>query len=249
MLKKIKSGILIFILFSSINVLAKQEAFNKDTVQANLKTQFPTMIVDEVAPGPIDGLYEVMANGNVFYLSADGRYIFSGDIIDLKNNQKNITEATRKAERIKAISKFGESNMIVFSPKKPKYQVTVFTDVDCGYCRKFHSEIAKINELGIAVRYVAFPRSGPNSPTADKMQSIWCAKDKQQALTLATQDKFNEKNACPSTAVKEGFAMGMRLGVRGTPTLVLEEGTLLPGYFPPNKLLEVLKKVHEQPQK
>lgn len=244
MIKKNRIGILILLFFTVLTQVIAEEKDSKAAISANLKKQFPQISIDSVTASPISGLFEVSSNGNIFYVSGDGRYIVSGDIIDLKEGQKNLTEDTRKTERLKAISQFGESNMIIFSPKKPKYTLTVFTDVDCGYCRKFHSEITKMNELGIAVRYIPFPRSGPNSETFNKMQSVWCAKDRKQALGLAKTDKFEAKNTCPSTAVKEGYELGIRVGVRGTPTLILDEGTLLPGYYPPEKLIEILQKVH-----
>jgi thiol:disulfide interchange protein DsbC len=244
MIKKYKVGILILFFFTMLTQVLAEEKNSKEAISANLKKQFPELTIDSMTPAAISGLFEVSSNGNIFYVTNDGRYIVSGDIIDLKEGQKNLTENTRKTERLKAISKFGENNMIIFSPKKPKYTLTVFTDVDCGYCRKFHSEITKMNDLGIAVRYIPFPRSGPNSETFNKMQSVWCAKDKKQALGLAKTDKFEEKNSCPSTAVKEGYELGVRVGVRGTPTLILDEGTLLPGFYPPEKLIEILQKVH-----
>jgi thiol:disulfide interchange protein DsbC len=218
--------------------IAKPQDADATKIRSVLNQHFPELVIDDVKPSPVDGVYQVMAGARVIYISKDGRYALNGDMIDLQDAQNNLTEEVRKQARLKGLKDLGQDNMIVFAPKDPKYTVTVFTDVDCGYCRKMQSEMAKINELGIAVRYLAFPRSGKNTPTFDKMVSVWCAKDKKQAINLAKQDKPVEHNVCPNNHVQKEFDLGIAMGVQGTPTLIFEDGTMVPGYLPPEKLLE-----------
>jgi len=222
---------------------AEPTATESNKIRDVLKQHFPEFKVDQITSSPLKGLYQVTAGGTVLYMTGDGRYAVSGDIIDLDHGQKDITEDFRKQARVKAINAIGEENMIIFAPKNPKYTVTVFTDVDCGYCRKLQTDMPKINELGIAVRYLAFPRSGPNTPTFDKMVKVWCASDKKQALIMANQDKAAEGKACDSNPIMNELQLGMSLGVSGTPTLIFADGTMIPGYVPPDKMLKVAQQL------
>jgi len=142
-----------------------------------------------------------------------------------------------------AIDKLGEDSMIIFSPKngKVKHTITVFTDIDCGYCRKLHSAIDEYNELGIRVRYLAYPRAGIGSASYDKAVAVWCAKDRKKAMTQAKNNQSVNSGKC-ANPVAEHFEMGSKIGVRGTPALVLESGQLVPGYVPPQRLAAILEK-------
>lgn len=225
---------------------AKEAPSEEALIRATLKEQFPELMVDKIVASPISSLYQVTAGAAVVYITKDGRYIVSGDIIDLKNRQNNLTENARKSARLNALKNISEKDMVIFSPKNPQYTVTVFTDVDCGYCRKFQSEISEINAKGIAVRYLAFPRTGPNSPTFEKMVKVWCAKDKQKALAEAKADKPIDSSACTNNPVMQELQLGLMVGVNGTPSMIFEDGSLFPGYLPADKLLEVAKQIHEQ---
>jgi thiol:disulfide interchange protein DsbC len=130
----------------------------------------------DVAASPIPGLYEVTMGGLVAYVSADGKYLVSGNVYDL-DSQVNLTASRRNAARAKALAAVREDQLIVFSPDNPKMTVTVFTDVDCGYCRKFHSQMAEMNKAGIRVRYMMYPRTGPGTESWRKAESVWCAAD------------------------------------------------------------------------
>lgn len=234
---------ILFVLFLITCQTAFAKVSDTDTskIRNVLKQQFPDLVINEIKSTPIEGLYQVVAGARVIYVSKDGRYALNGDMIDLQDAQNNLTEEVRKSARLKGLKELGQENMIVFSPKDPKYTVTVFTDVDCGYCRKLQAEMSKINELGIAIRYLAFPRSGQNTPTYEKMVSVWCAKDKNQAISNAKLDKPIEHNVCPNNYVQKEFDLGVAMGVQGTPTLIFEDGTMVPGYLPPDKLLEAAK--------
>lgn len=209
---------------SALKELIGEEAFNDIQIQ----------------PSPLKGLQEVVLEGNVFYMSEDGRYLIRGaDILDLKEKGKNITEERRNGIRLAAMKELKEDEMIIFKPKETKYIINVFTDVDCFYCAKLHKEVAKYNEQGIEVRYLAFPRGGISSPTYKTMVSVWCADDKQQAITDAKSGKQVPQKECANPVAKQ-FELGRKLGVSGTPALLMSNGELLPGYVPAEKLVQFL---------
>lgn len=207
-------------------------------MRASLAKMVPDAKPDTIKPGPIPGLYEVDFGAQVFYATQDGRYIFHGDILDV-SARRNLTEDRRASVRLAAINKISEDKMIIFSPQKVKHTVTVFTDIDCGYCRKLHSEIDSYLKEGIRVRYLSFPRSGLNTPSYDKAVSVWCAKDRKAALTEAKKDQPIEQKTC-ANPVKEEYELGEEVGVSGTPSIITESGRLLPGYVPAAKLAEML---------
>ena len=197
--------------------------------------------VESITQSAIPGLYEVVVPPKVFYMSTDGRYIITGDLVDLQE-RVNLSADKRSQARIDSVEKLGESAMIVFSPKEVKHTITVFTDIDCGYCRKLHSEMAAYNKLGIKVRYLAYPRAGIGSPSYDKAVAVWCAADKAKAMTTAKTGGTVEQKNCENPVAKE-FALGQELGVNGTPALMLENGQIYPGYAPADKLIAVLDQV------
>ena len=204
-------------------------AFEK--VMANL---FPGQQPDAVAETPVDGLYEVVMGPRVLYLSADGRYLINGSIIDL-SEKKNITEPRKALARVSAIDGIGEDKMIVFSPKQFDHTVTVFTDIDCGYCRKLHREIADYNENGIRVRYLMYPRAGIDSESYNKAVSVWCSGDRAESLTIAKQGGRVDSGTCENP-VTEHMLMGELLGINGTPAIVSDRGEMMPGYVPAERL-------------
>jgi len=211
-------------------------------VTAQLKKHFPEVGVQDVQPSKIKGIFQVIRGPSVVYVTEDARYIFSGDIIDINNKFENITEQSRRKARVSAIKDIAAQNAIIFAPKKVKSTVTVFTDVDCGYCRKLHGQIKEFNDRGIAVQYLAFPRSGPDTDSYKKAINIWCSDNKNQAMTTAKNGKPIKTQICDSHHVNEQFQLGVLMGVNGTPTMILENGIIIPGYLTPEKLEQVLKK-------
>jgi thiol:disulfide interchange protein DsbC len=196
---------------------------------------------EELHASPIPGVYELARGTEIAYVSEDGKYAIDGDLFEL-GTDKNLTETTRRAERTKLLASVPESQMVVFSPKDPKYTVSVFTDVDCTYCRKLHSQIAEYNRLGIKVRYLFFPRSGPNTESWARAEAVWCASNRGEALTRAKQgEEIIKPKSCSSTPVAREYQLGEDVGVRGTPAIVLENGEMLPGYLPPAQLAAHLK--------
>ena len=198
----------------------------------------PGMKPDQISVSPVPGLFEVTFGPRVVYLTGDGHYMVRGDLVDL-NNQRNLTEETRKAARLETVNDLGESSMIVFAPESVKHTVTVFTDVDCPYCSKLHLDVPELNKQGVKVRYLAFPRTGTQSPTYHKTVSVWCADDPHEAITDAKAGRDVTPKQCENP-VENHFETGQMLGVSGTPTIVFEDGTLVPGYVPAARLVKML---------
>lgn len=214
------------------------EAEDVTAIKNMLATIMPQAKPDNVSPSVLPGMYEAVYGPQIIYVSKDGRYMFEGDLYDLQK-RVNLTENKREGGRAKVIAQVDPKTMIVFAPEKPKYTITAFTDIDCGYCRKLHNQIAEYNKLGIAVRYLAYPRSGVDTPSYEKAVSVWCADDRKQALTIAKSGETPEKKQCENP-VKKHMEAGSEVGVSGTPSLVLESGRLIPGYVEPARLLQIL---------
>lgn len=201
-----------------------------------------------VAPerSPVSGLYLTYIDGVSGYVSADGRYFIVGDMLDLAA-RKNVTETQRQARRRVLLEKVGPEEAIVFGAKKPKYTIIVFTDVECPYCRKLHGELGQLEAKGVAVRYMAFPRSGPNTKAWRTMTAVWCAKDRRGALTRATRgEAVSEaasaaRSSCSDAVIEKHYALGQQLGILGTPMIVLSDGTSLGGHMAPEKLVAALE--------
>jgi thiol:disulfide interchange protein DsbC len=194
---------------------------------------------DSVAPSAIPGLYEIVLGGQVLYLSSDGRFVVQGDILDL-DGRANLTDNRRGELRGRAIEAVGEDNMVIFAPEGPvKHTVTVFTDIDCGYCRRMHEQMPLYHKEGIKIRYLWFPREGIDSASFAKSVGVWCAADRRDAMTRAKRGEDIERKTCENP-VQAQYELGQQLGVRGTPSLILESGEMLPGYVPPAQLAELL---------
>ncbi len=206
----------------------------------------PQARVQSILPSPIAGLYQVIAQGQVLYLTRDGRYVIQGDAFDLKTHSA-LNSVTMDRLRREAIAKIAPDQMVRFAPAHPKYTVTVFTDVDCPYCRAFHANIAAINKLGIAVDYLFWPRTGLGTPSAQKAVDVWCAPNRQAAMTAAFDGHEPRKAQCPSP-VAHDFHLGVNLGVGGTPTIIADNGQILGGYVDPAELLRRLQAVHTSRQ-
>jgi thiol:disulfide interchange protein DsbC len=198
----------------------------------------PGAQVDAITATEIKGLYEVVAGGNIFYASEDGRYLIQGQMFDAIA-KKNITETKLADVRKLALEKVGEKNMIIFKPETSKHFVSVFTDIDCGYCRKLHSEIDQYLAQGITVRYLFFPRAGKGSESYSKAVSVWCAADKQKALTAAKKGESQETKTCDNP-IDQHMQLGESFGMTGTPMIVTEKGNVLPGYVPAAQLAKIL---------
>jgi thiol:disulfide interchange protein DsbC len=209
-------------------------------VRARVVAKLPGAAPGDVGPSPVPGLYEVTMGGLIVYVSADGKYLVSGNVYDL-DSQVNLTETRRNAARAKALAAASESNMIVFGPANSKMTVTVFTDIDCGYCRRFHSQIADINKSGVRVRYMMFPRTGPGTESWVKAEQVWCAADRRDALTRAKKDGVVKSKACGDAAIAKQYELGSDLGVEGTPAIFTQNGDYIGGYLAPAELVQAIK--------
>ena len=198
----------------------------------------------DITESPLEGVYQVAVGSNVAYVTADGRYLIQGELYDLANS-RNLTEASRSQARVEMLGRVDPEQMIVFSPKdgEVKHTVTIFTDIDCGYCRQFHREIEQVNALGIEVHYLFYPRTGPDTESWAKADKVWCASDRNSALTKAKLGGSVPDAECAETPVSEHFELGNMVGVRGTPAVFAENGELLGGYLPPKTLAEVLEEL------
>jgi thiol:disulfide interchange protein DsbC len=205
-----------------------------------IQKKFPEIKVEDVQPSPIPGVYQVPLGADTAYVSADGRYIIAGDLYEI-DTRTNLTEQGRSAARAKLLSKLDERDMIVFTPQVVKHTITVFTDVECGYCRKLHSQIDQLTKLGIKVRYAAYPRQGPGTNDWHKMEQVWCSKDRQSAITQAKLGQEVKTQNCGATPVGKQFQMGEDLGVRGTPAIFTRNGDYIGGYLAPDELVKQLE--------
>jgi thiol:disulfide interchange protein DsbC len=197
--------------------------------------------IDRIGAAPLPGFREVIVGGQVIYVSDDGRYLLQGALFDV-DAKKDLSQTGLAEVRRELLATIPEKDRIVFAPPKPEYTVTVFTDVECGYCRKLHQDIAEYNRRGIAVEYVAFPRMGLASDDFRKMVSVWCAKDRRKALTDAKDGKRVPQKTCTNPVTMQ-YDIGQRVGLTGTPMIITEEGVQMPGYMPPEALRAALDKL------
>ena len=230
----------IILVFTAISFLsgANADPDRDDLLREAISAVFPDEEITRIKPAPIPGLYEIMLGTDIIYMSEDGRYILQGDLVDL-GKRINLSEQERAVARKKILESVPADETIDFAPLTTQHTVYVFTDITCGYCRRFHSDMAELNGNGVAVRYLAFPRAGIDSESFEDMESVWCAADQNTALTLAKQGNQVTPAQCDNP-VKRQYELGQSLGVRGTPAIYLENGQEMPGYVPPDTLLQAL---------
>lgn len=236
---RIKSTFIVALLCLAGSVQA-DEALQKRFAE-RLKKVISDATITSVKPAPVTGLYEVMLGATVLYMSEDARYVFRGDIFDL-NSKVNLTDTRRTEARTTAFGglKAGSTIDFLAPTTKPLATLFVFTDIDCGYCRKFHREVPALNKAGISVRYLAFPRTGIDSPSYDKAVAVWCAADRKQALTDAKSGQQPPMTKCENPVAGD-YRLGESMGVRGTPALYTEQGEELGGYIPAEELIRIFK--------
>lgn len=223
----------------ALAIVATQPASAGDQdIKDSLKRVAPKAVIASINPIPVKGFKEIVVDNQVLYMSDDGRYLFDGSLIDTQS-RVDLTEKSQKGLRATALASVKESDAITFAPEKVKHNITVFTDIDCGYCRKLHQEMPKYHEEGISVRYLFYPRSGPKSASFVKAESVWCANDKKAAMNSAKAGESITPKGCDNP-IQEQYDLGGQLGVTGTPAIFTEDGTLLPGYIPAKRLGQYL---------
>ena len=239
-----KSGwyLLPLILFTAASLAQDEAELSKEEVAETLVGVDASALEDS----PVDGMYEIAVGSNVAYVTTDGRYLLQGDLYDLTTNE-NVTELRRARARVSMLASVDRADMIVFSPdpEDVEHTITIFTDIDCGYCRQFHSEIAKVNDLGIAVQYLFYPRTGPDTDSWHKADRVWCSgtEERNEYLTAAKLGGQIPEEICDATPVNDHYELGRSVGVRGTPTVFSAGGVQLGGYLPPDDLLERLEQL------
>ena len=196
----------------------------------------PGLMPDSIAPTPVPGLYLVAFGAQVVYVSADGRYLLAGDLIELDSG-RNLADDVRSVIRKRIIDGLDESGMVVFSPARVRSTITVFTDISCPYCVRLHQEMNDLAKGGIKVRYLGYPRAGIPSAAYDSLVSVWCANNPQQAMTDAKAGRDIDKKSC-ETPIRKHMVAAEQIGVRGTPSIVLQDGQMLPGYVPADELVK-----------
>jgi len=211
---------------------------DENAIRQALTKSMPSVKVGSVKPSEISGLYEVTVGGNIFYVSDDGKYLVQGHLVDVAA-RVDLTEEKLSGVRKQAIEKLGLDKMIVFKPKESKYTVSIFTDIDCGYCRKLHSEIDQYMAEGITIQYLFFPRAGKGSDSYHKAVSVWCADDRKAALTAAKKGDTPPAKTC-ANPIDEHMQLAEDFEVKGTPMIVTEKGNIFPGYLPAKQLAEAL---------
>lgn len=221
-------------------VLAGPQALAADAAtDARIRTAIQGLVqgtqIESIAESRVPGFYEVTLGGQVVYVSGDGKYLLSGALWDVAA-KKNLTDARYAEIRKAALEGVGKDKRIVYAAKEPKHAVTVFTDIDCGYCRRMHQQMADYNNAGITVEYLFFPRAGLGSDSFNKAVSVWCAADRNQALTQAKNGDNIETKTC-TNPIGEEFELGRKIGIAGTPAIITTDGTQIGGYLTPEQIV------------
>ena len=214
---------------------------NFSVVEERIRTLAPNAETIAISETPIEGILMVQVNGDIVDATADGQYLIQGRVVNM-DTREDLTEAAKSEVRKELLADVDTSRQITFSPEEPDYELMVFTDIDCGYCRKLHAQMEEYNENGIAIRYMAFPRAGVGSPSYEKAVSVWCSADQQAAMTQAKLGADPDPQQCDNP-IAEQYQLGKALGVTGTPALLTADGTLIPGYVPPAQLRQRLDKM------
>lgn len=228
-------GLMLFV--SGVVQAVDQDRLEKQ-IREGLAVLAPDVEINRIRSTPVDGLYEVVVGTEVLYMTADGRHVLRGELIDLQE-KKNVTLETRMHMRRQLLTGLPKEDMIRFSNGKVEHVIYVFTDIDCGYCRKLHQDVPYLTDHGVEVRYLAYPREGVNSETYQEMEAVWCSADRNAALTNAKSGKTIKGADCENPVAAQ-YKAGQAMGIRGTPAIFLESGQDLPGYVPPKELLSIL---------
>ncbi len=229
-------------LFAISPLLQAADSGDATVARAAVQKLITSNKIDAFEKSPVPGYYQAVVGSQLLYVSADGRYVLQGTLYDA-NAKIDLTAQRLARVNIARLDAYPASKRISFAPKsKPKYKVTVFTDIDCGYCRKMHSHIDEYNARGIQVDYLFFPRSGPGTPSFAKAVSVWCAKDQKQAFTAAKAGANPDPLQCDNPVAEE-YQLGISVGVDGTPSVFADDGSKIGGYLTPDQLQAQLERV------
>jgi len=221
----------------SSNTVAEQD------VAGMLRSARPDLTFTVLGPAPVADFYEVQVeNGPLFFVHSNGEYFFQGGLLQVQSDRiVDVLESRRVEQRRELFADRSTEDMIIFKPEgKTAAIMNIFTDVDCGYCRKLHQEVPQLNAMGIEVRYLAYPRAGIPSGSYNKIATAWCAEDQQDILTKVKNGQAVPIEVCEDNPVAEHYVLGDSIGVTGTPAIVLMDGTLIPGYQPAENFAKLL---------
>jgi len=215
----------------------------KDLILDNLEEHLPNLEItrDQLSPSPIDGLWVLSIGPEVVYVDETGTHIFQGDLIHLPSRE-NLTEADRVKARSQALERVGQDTRLSYLAEEESHSITVFTDIDCGYCRQLHRDMDELNEAGISVHYLFYPRGGEGSAAWTKSDQVWCADDRRNTLDEAKSGANLQGDSCEGTPTRQHYELGRQMQVTGTPTIVTESGHLIRGYVPADNLIS---RIHE----
>jgi len=231
-LKLIYSMLLIVV---AMPVLAKDDF---SALREQMQQRIPGAVVGEIRKSPIPGLLEARVGNNTVFVTQTGDYMLIGDLVDLKT-QRNLSAEQRSKEVLNKVNAVSESNMIIFAPERTLRTLTVFTDVDCPYCGKLHREVPELNKAGVRVRYLLYPRTAKGTESYRRAVAVWCANDRKKALVTAKAGGQIEMKACENP-VDQIQKLGHEVGVQGTPTIVVDDGRIVPGYAPAAEIIAAL---------
>jgi len=228
------------LLFGNVHAAqaAEVDAATEDAIRSSLKVLLPGLLPDTIRSTPVENLYEITFGTRIVYITADGRFLLQGKLVDLETRSE-ITEERLSELKQAALQQVGEDRMVIYSPEDPRHAVTVFTDIDCGFCRRLHAEMDQYNKQGIAIRYLFYPRAGIGSDSYGKAVSVWCADDRHAAMDAAKAGEAVPTKTCDNP-VDAHYELGQQMRISGTPALVLSDGEIVPGYVPPDKLRRAL---------
>jgi thiol:disulfide interchange protein DsbC len=237
-MRHIITGISILLLAASQSAVAQDDY---SAVEERIRTLAPNVESIAISETPIEGILMAQIQGDIVYVTSDGQYLIQGRVINM-DTREDLTEVAKAELRREVIASVDTSKQISFAPEEPVHELMVFTDIDCGYCRKLHAQMEEYNANGIAINYMAFPRAGIGSRSYEKAVSVWCADDQQAAMTLAKAGSDPDPKQCDNP-IAEQYQLGLSMGVSGTPNMMTQSGQLIPGYVPPEQLRERLEKM------
>ncbi len=222
--------------FSALLSLITIAQADTSDIEAKISRLLPAqMKIEAISESPMPGVYEVTAGNQNLYVHVKDNFAMIGDVYDTKR-QVNLGDERKAQKMAKAIDSLDEAEMIVMGKADTERYVTVFTDIDCPYCQRFNNTIPKLNAAGMRVRYMMFPRAGLKSQSYKDAVSVWCADDQEAAMNVAKAGGKVEAKTCENPIAQQ-YLLGQKIGVRGTPTMVLDSGQLIPGFVPADKLL------------
>lgn len=211
------------------------------TLEKHFKTANIPAKIEDAKLTEMPNIYWVKLEGmSPVYVSSDGQFLIQGDVIRLGEKQlSSIGDKIQAVENKKTLAALKKQDLLVYPAKnKAKHVVYIFTDASCPYCHKLHALVPEMNNKGIEVRYIAWPRGEEFMPT---METVWCSADRQAAFEKAMAGETLEAIQCKNP-VRDQYEMGLNMGVNGTPAIYNTDGEYVGGFMTADDLLKRLEK-------